>query len=284
MNKLAISLLTFALIAGAPAAAQRAGSWSGQRYGGSVVASPPGGWVAPPPVAVRGPMAPPRVAGPVSGGPRWGGKIGGRWWAGMQAPGGWRSYRRPSRGYTLPGYWLSPNFYIADFVNFGLDSPPYGYHWARYYDDAVLVDDGGNVWDSVHGLDWDRLDGRGGGYYQQDYGYAAPETRVERYESSVQGGYGAGYAVPAQPVIVRQPGVTGYTQSYSAGSSYYGSSYYVAPGTTTTVTISAPVITTTTTEVVEETTTYYRPAVRRVVRAAPKRRVVRRRCCDCCCR
>ncbi|MFX5957194.1 RcnB family protein, partial [Acinetobacter baumannii] len=52
----------------------------------------------------------------------------------MRAPGGWHAYRRPARGFVVPGYWLAPDFVISDFVEFGLDSPPYGYHWARYYD------------------------------------------------------------------------------------------------------------------------------------------------------
>lgn len=78
---------------------------------------------------------------------RWGGMIGGRWAGGMQAPGGWSAYRRQRRGASLPPYWMSGAFQIPDYLSFGLAAPPYGYGWVRYYDDAVLVDAQGRVWD-----------------------------------------------------------------------------------------------------------------------------------------
>jgi len=93
---------------------------------------------------------------------RWGQSVGGHWYAGVQAPGGWRAYHRPSRGWSLPRYWISPDYYISDFASYGLSQPPYGYSWSRYYDDAVMVDARGQVWDSVSGLNWD-------GGYDQDY-------------------------------------------------------------------------------------------------------------------
>lgn len=117
----------------------------------------------------------PRPAGGWHGN-RWGSRVGGRWWAGSNAPGGWRAYRRPTRGWALPAYWISPQFYISDWSSYGLSQPPYGYNWARYYDDAVLIDSRGSVYDSIDGIDWDR-----GGYEYGDDGYAAP---------------GAGYAAP----------------------------------------------------------------------------------------
>ncbi len=39
-------------------------------------------------------------------GNRWGGKIGGRWNGGVKAPGGYKAYRRPNRGFRLPSYWM----------------------------------------------------------------------------------------------------------------------------------------------------------------------------------
>jgi Ni/Co efflux regulator RcnB len=230
-----------------------------------------GGWAN----AGGPPMA--NGAGPRQG-PRWGGKINGRWWAGMQAPGGWRSYRRPSRGFVLPGYWLAPGFYISDYAYFGLQPPPLGYHWTRYYDDAVLVDDSGRVWDSAHGLDWDRDDAYAQMTYQGgDYNYG--------YNYGYQGGYvGAypppppGYAPPPGPIVQPLPG-GGYTQTVVAGGSVVGG-YWYPPVTTTTITYSTPVVTTTTTEYVE--TVRYK-AARRVYHA-PKRRVVKPCTCGCCCR
>jgi len=103
------------------------------------------------------------------GQPRWGSKVGGRWWGGANAPGGWSAYRRPYRGYALPRYWVAPRFYVTDWQSYGLSRPVPGYNWVRYYDDAVLVDARGSVFDTRYGLDWDG--GRDGGYVQDDRGY-----------------------------------------------------------------------------------------------------------------
>ncbi|WP_343525682.1 RcnB family protein [Sphingomonas sp.] len=96
---------------------------------------------------------------PGAGSPRdrWGSKVGGRWWGGANAPGGWRTYRRPERGMVLPAYWNSPRFGVSDWAVYSLPQPPVGYHWTRYYDDAVLIDQRGAVYDSVDGIDWDGL-------------------------------------------------------------------------------------------------------------------------------
>lgn len=134
----------------------------------------PGGWNGPRPGGWNGPR--PGWNGGHVVRPRWGGRISGRWWGGMRAPGGWGAYRRPVRGWVLPGYWVQPNWYINDWSGYGLPQPPYGYNWSRYYDDAVLIDGRGTVYDSVGGIGWDRFDGQG-----VDYTY---------YED----GYGAGYA------------------------------------------------------------------------------------------
>jgi len=86
----------------------------------------------------------------------WGQSINGRWWGGYQAPGGWAGYRRPVAGFVLPGYWLQPSYHIADYAYFGLPAPQPGYGWSRYYDDAVLTDRYGKVYESRVGYDWDR--------------------------------------------------------------------------------------------------------------------------------
>lgn len=109
-----------------------------------------------------------------AGGQRWGSKVGGRWWGGANAPGGWNAYHRPYRGYALPSYWVAPRFYITDWQSYGLSQPSYGYNWVRYYDDAVLVDGRGSVYDTRGGIDWDRYDGAdyaGGDQVYADSGY-----------------------------------------------------------------------------------------------------------------
>jgi hypothetical protein len=68
--------------------------------------------------------------------------------AGWRAPGGWNGYRRPVYGYVLPRYWVSPTYYIANYGTYGLPAPAYGYGWSRYYDDAVMTDRYGRVYDS----------------------------------------------------------------------------------------------------------------------------------------
>jgi Ni/Co efflux regulator RcnB len=88
-------------------------------------------------------------------GSRWGSQVGGRWWGGANAPGGWAAYRAPFRGYRVPTYWAAPRFYITDWQRYRLPAPTGGYSWARYYDDAVLIDRGGSVYDHRSGLDWD---------------------------------------------------------------------------------------------------------------------------------
>lgn len=126
---------------------------------------------------------------------RWGSKVGGHWWGGVNAPGGWGAYRRPARGWTLPSYWYAPRFYVSDWSIYGLAQPPQGYTWVRYYDDAVLVDGRGAVYDSVGGLDWDRYEAgyaaqdaayaegaASDGYYERDY-----DRRVDRRGSGVGG-------------------------------------------------------------------------------------------------
>lgn len=209
---------------------------------------------------------------------RWGEKIRGRWHAGWKSPGGWGGYRRPVRGWTLPSYWIGGGFWISDWSSWGLSSPPYGYNWVRYYDDAVLVDRGGRVWDSVSGIDWDRGDAyddeRDDGYEyddRRDYGadYDAPGYDDDRYDDEryeddryedgeYRGGYAPpAYAVPAAPLRC-------VANCYGAGY------YYGAPTTTTVVIQSAPVVTTTT---VTEEVVYSSP--RKVVRRAPTKKLYR---------
>lgn len=112
-------------------------------------------------------------------GQQWGGRWNGRWRGGWNAPGGWGAYRQPVRGYVLPSYWTAPQFYVGNYASYGLSQPPYGYQWSRYYDDAVLTDGNGRVWDTARGVEWNDYD----------------EGYEDGYEdASQQSGYDAGYA------------------------------------------------------------------------------------------
>ena len=95
---------------------------------------------------------------------RWGPRQQGRWYAGWRAPGGWNGYQRPVRGFILPRYWISPNYYIANYPAYGLPAPAPGYGWSRYYDDAVMTDRYGRVYDYRSDIDWDRYEGGYGDY------------------------------------------------------------------------------------------------------------------------
>ena len=91
----------------------------------------------------------------------WGSSVGGPWWGGVNAPGGYASYRQPYRGYRVPSYWVSPRFNVSDYSYYALPQPLSGYRWVRYYDDAVMIDRGGSVYDYRSGIDWDgRYDDR----------------------------------------------------------------------------------------------------------------------------
>lgn len=314
------ALLVPAMLAAAPAAAQVTSPGPAfhntipapprMRTGGPLIAPAPRGMPNRP--HFRGPMPPrmshnsPHFSGPRrGGGGRWGGSINGRWHGGVNAPGGWSSYRRPSRGWTLPPYWMGSSFHIPDYGSFGLGAPPYGYFWVRYYDDAVMVDSYGRVRDSVSGIGWDAdADAYAGGGYGYGYAGAAasasasagaitPVDPDEYYDDDYyedQGGYGAqygmsgGYAPPVAggPPVVHYPSCpqTCPGQAHGGGYGYY----YGGPVTTTIVIQQAPAIVTTTTtieeEVIEETVVYgrnYAPT-KRVIRKGPTKAKRRCRC------
>jgi Ni/Co efflux regulator RcnB len=58
------------------------------------------------------------------------------------------NYRRPSGWYAhrwaygnhLPNGWYGNDYWLSDYVSFGLVAPPDGYQWIREGNDAVLVD------------------------------------------------------------------------------------------------------------------------------------------------
>lgn len=73
---------------------------------------------------------------------------------GMRFPAGAPAYVRPFRGFLLPRVWVAPTYYIANWQGYGLARPAQGFGWSRYYDDAVLTDRNGRVYDSVQGVNW----------------------------------------------------------------------------------------------------------------------------------
>lgn len=235
---------------------------------------------------------------------RWGGRIGGRWWGGGRAPGGWGAYRHPVRGFVLPSYWLSPSFFISDWAGYGLSEPPYGYNWARYYDDAVLVDGRGSVSDSVDGVDWDGGDVGDSGYAEGGYPDDGDDSVYGGGDGYQSGGYQGGGDAPGAPYAYHENGDgRGPLARSGAGmplpppgprhapppppppppagrpmvvqqGGYYANGYYYPGQTVTTVTVTSTPVVTTTTEVFEDAVTYSRPAKRvwhkRVWRAKPK--------------
>lgn len=111
---------------------------------------------------------------------------------GMAGANRYRGYRQISRGGTVPGYWSAPEYGINNYGHYGFAQPLAGTRWVRYYDDALLVDTNGRVYDGRYGMDFDRYgdrwgrDRRGvpiyvgdGEFRTQDRDYALAE-RLER--------------------------------------------------------------------------------------------------------
>ncbi|WP_204320238.1 hypothetical protein, partial [Proteus vulgaris] len=91
------------------------------------------------------------------------------------------------------------------------------------YDDAVLADDRGDVWDSVSGIGWADADAwaDSSGGYSSAYrysgtgaGYREPIQPID--PNDYYDGYPGDYAPPAPPPGVQ---VQGY---YGSGGAYYG--------------------------------------------------------------
>ncbi|HEY0445151.1 MAG TPA: RcnB family protein [Allosphingosinicella sp.] len=117
-----------------------------------------------------------------------------------------REYHRLERGAVVPEIMWGPDYTLGDWSGYGLYQPMHGHRWIRYYDDALLIDSEGRVWDGRYGMDWSRSgpgwnrDGgyahHGGGYGHQG-GYAHHGGKSYSYSYPAYGhggyGYGAGY-------------------------------------------------------------------------------------------
>ncbi|MGH6989355.1 MAG: RcnB family protein [Stellaceae bacterium] len=67
-------------------------------------------------------------------------------------PRGWFS-RHWAFGMVLPRLFWTQHYWIADYADFGLANPPYGYVWVRYDNDALLVNvESGEILQAVYGL------------------------------------------------------------------------------------------------------------------------------------
>ncbi len=237
-----------------------------------------------PPVA-RPQMPMPPMGRPGPGGDRWG-----------SVPGGWNAYRAPAYGYTLPRYWTAPTYYISDYRSFGLPAPAWGFGWSRYYDDMVLTDRWGRVYDWRDSRD---MRGDGGDYRPRKRdrsgivgaivggavgaltGNLIAGAGSRLAGSLIGGGVGAlaGQAIDSGRIGGRDNdydrGHGGYRPSgphWSMGESSGG--YYPACGcggqtvtTTTTTTYAAPVVT----RRVSYVTEYVRVPAKRRIRYAPVR-------------
>jgi Ni/Co efflux regulator RcnB len=60
-------------------------------------------------------------------------------------PHGWYEHRWVY-GEVLPGYFWTQNYWLANYIDYGLGEPPPGFVWVRYGNDALLIDqDSGEV-------------------------------------------------------------------------------------------------------------------------------------------
>ena len=85
----------------------------------------------------------------------------------MQQTGRRLDYQRPSYGFQLPQTWMSSE-HAVDYREHGLDRPAAGFGWSRYYNDMVLTDQWGRVYDVADGYDRDDRRGHGGRYRGRD--------------------------------------------------------------------------------------------------------------------
>lgn len=155
----------------------------------------------------------------------WGGP---GWWGG--------SYQPPMPGYILPSFWLSPDYIVPDWAGYGFQDPGPGRRWVRYYDDALLVDDRGMIYDSIPDVHWGR--------YNQ-----GPVPVYVGGASDAPARYGSGYGYDDE--VTWQGGSSRSGRQIwawpSDGGSMQGNPVIVVPpGSTTTIIFQPQVITTTT--------------------------------------
>lgn len=219
-------------------------------------------------------------AGQMPGGQIHGGQMRGRSFQGGQfhgrsfhggAGGGARfgHFQRIHRGGFVPQFWWGPQFVVRNWGGYGFPQPFAGGRWIRYYDDALLIDRYGRVYDARSDWNWERegdrwsQDDNGVPVYvgdddfepgKWDYEWAERwdrrEVRDEEYVE--QGPPPAGY---------------GFDGAYAHGGYGYASAYGYAPCACGPVVVTE---TTVTTPAVVEQVTYYDYVEERVARPAAK--------------
>lgn len=208
---------------------------------------------------------------------QWGHQGGGHWHGGS-----WFSYRPAFYyGYAWPTYWFKPAYLISNYNLYGLPAPIHGYGWYRYYDDAVLADSYGRIYDRRTGIRWSKYKhkhSKGDGAPPVPYDMGSPsDDRLSNpddyegrwvgtwygkdgrtYSGEYQGSYRRGtplppppdapYAAPLSPPSAE--GVPPHPHSYTSVDPH--------TGMVTTVTVIPPVTKT----YVEEEVIYSTPAPR----------------------
>ncbi len=83
-------------------------------------------------------------------------------------------------GFILPSYWINPSYTVQNYSSYGLRAPSNGQYWSRYYNDAVLTDHRGYVYDRAPNVRWATAPAGyapQGGHAQPDIG---PAMRADR--------------------------------------------------------------------------------------------------------
>jgi Ni/Co efflux regulator RcnB len=58
-------------------------------------------------------------------------------------------------GQFLPRAWFARNYWLSDFLDFGLPYPPPGFTWVRVGPDALMIDEyTGRIVQVVRGIFW----------------------------------------------------------------------------------------------------------------------------------
>ena len=193
--------------------------------------------------------------------------------------GGWGPYYgQADRRIILPAFWLDPYFMVGNWDSFGLAPPPFGTRWIRYYDDAVLIDRYGVVYDRVEDVDWDRYGGPPGPDQvgpgpQGPHGPGPEGAYGHGPEGRMSPPHGMPY-LPYQDEVITMEARPGWGGPGWGGMAYgggYGGGVMVVPsGTVTTIVIQSQPVVTTTTETYYENVPRYESAPRAY--AAPKAR------------
>lgn len=100
-------------------------------------------------------------------------------------------YQRPGYGYTLPREWMTPVYLIGNYDSYDLPDPAVGFGWSRYYDDAVLTDRYGRVYDVRY--DFENVYDRRGRRHRRDRDRDYVSDAQPHWDMAYLDGQSAGY-------------------------------------------------------------------------------------------